>query len=111
MKNLNEIFKKERIKISTYRYLQVKSVYRAPGTNLYDNPYLSDSIPLIITETAGRTKVTESLRQEVVQMKAKGMTRSPTAREVGHSKSVILQILQLYNDANSSPPKRLVVYI
>lgn len=53
---------------------------------IYDKPYLSDSIPLIITDTAGRTKVTESLRQEVVQMKAKGMTLSPTAREVSCSK-------------------------
>ncbi len=50
---------------------------------------------------AGRSKVTEALRQEIVQMKTKGMTLSATAREVGRSKSVISQILLVYNDTNS----------
>ncbi len=56
---------------------------------------------------AGCSKVMETLRQEVIQMKAKGMTLSAIAREVGHSKSVISRILQLYNDTNSfkSPKK------
>ncbi len=56
---------------------------------------------------AGRSKVTETLQQEVVQMKAKGMTLSASARESGHSKSAISWILQDYNDTNSfkSPKK------
>ncbi|KAL0150600.1 hypothetical protein M9458_054101 [Cirrhinus mrigala] len=55
----------------------------------------------------GRSKVTESLRQQVVQMKAKGMTLSAIARQVGRSKSVISKILNLYNITNSfkSPKK------
>ena len=54
-----------------------------------------------------RSKVTETLRQQVVQMKAKGMTLSAIAREVGRSKSVISRILHLYNVTNSfkSPKK------
>ncbi len=54
---------------------------------------------------AGCSKVTETLRQEAVQMKAKGMKISFIAREVGRSKSGISRILQHYNDTNSSPPK------
>ncbi|KAI5608182.1 hypothetical protein C0J50_9566, partial [Silurus asotus] len=49
----------------------------------------------------GRSKVTESLRQQVVQMKAKGMTLSAIARQVDPSKSVISRILNLYNITNS----------
>ncbi|KAF7702952.1 hypothetical protein HF521_021959, partial [Silurus meridionalis] len=47
------------------------------------------------------SKVTESLRQQVVQMKAKGTTLSAIARQVGPSKSVISRILNLYNITNS----------
>ncbi|KAI5107439.1 interleukin-1 receptor type 1-like [Silurus meridionalis] len=49
----------------------------------------------------GRSKVNESLRQQDVQMKAKGMTLSAITRQVGHSKSVISRILKLYNITNS----------
>ena len=51
--------------------------------------------------------MTETLRQQVVQMKAKGMTLSAIAREVGHSKSVISRILKLYKETDSfkSPQK------
>ncbi len=41
------------------------------------------------SKMAGHSKVTETLQQEVVQMKAKGMTLSAIARESGHSKSAI----------------------
>ncbi|KAL7871100.1 hypothetical protein SRHO_G00085970 [Serrasalmus rhombeus] len=52
-----------------------------------------------------RSKVTETLRQQVVKMKIKGVTLS--AREVGRSKSVISRILHLSNTTNSfkSPKK------
>ncbi|KAL0176947.1 hypothetical protein M9458_029277, partial [Cirrhinus mrigala] len=40
------------------------------------------------------SEVTESLQQQIVQIKAKETTLSATAREFGHSKSVISQILQ-----------------
>ncbi len=53
------------------------------------------------------SKVTETLQQEVVQMKAKGMTLSVSAREVVQYKCVIYQTLQVYNNTNSlmSPKK------
>ncbi|KAM4015852.1 uncharacterized protein ACNLHF_002431 isoform 3-T3 [Anomaloglossus baeobatrachus] len=54
-----------------------------------------------IAKMVCRSKVTESLRQQVVQMKAKGVTLSAIAREVGRSKSVISRILRLYNITNS----------
>ncbi len=47
---------------------------------------------------AGSSKVTEALKQEIVQMKAKEMTLSAIAREAGHSKSVISRKLQVCND-------------
>ncbi len=46
--------------------------------------------------------MTETLQQEVIQMKDKGMTLSAIAREVGHSKSVISRILQVYNDSDTN---------
>lgn len=51
--------------------------------------------------------MTETIWHQVVQMKAKGMTLSAIAREVGCSKSVISRILKLYKDTNSfmSPKK------
>ncbi len=51
--------------------------------------------------------MTETLRQEVVQMKAKGSTLLATAIEVGCSRSVTITILQVYNNTNSfkSPKK------
>ncbi len=58
--------------------------------------------------------MTETLRQEVVPMKDKGMTLSAIAREVGHSKSVISRILQVYNDSDTNSfksPKRLVIHV
>ena len=56
---------------------------------------------------AGCSKVTETLRQLVVQIKAKGMTLSAIAREVGRSKSVISRILKTNKDTDSfqSPKK------
>ncbi len=51
---------------------------------------------------AGRSKVTETQQQEVLQTKVKMMTLSAIAREVGHFKYVISWILQqLYNVTNS----------
>ncbi|KAI5103575.1 carbonic anhydrase-related protein 10 precursor [Silurus meridionalis] len=59
----------------------------------------------------GRSKVTESLRQQVLQMKAKGMSISAIARQVGRSKSVISRILNFYNITNSfKSPRRLVIH-
>ncbi len=49
---------------------------------------------------AGHSSVTETLGQEVVQMKVKEITLSAIAWEVGHSKSVISQILHVFNDTN-----------
>ncbi len=56
---------------------------------------------------AACSNVTKTLQQEVVQIKAKGMTLSVMAREVSHSKSVISRTLQIYSDNNSfkSPRK------
>lgn len=55
----------------------------------------------------GRSKVTEGLWKQVVQMKTKGMTLSAIARQVDRSKSVISRILHLYKTTNSfkSPKK------
>lgn len=39
--------------------------------------------------------------QQVVLMKAKGITLSAIAKEAGHFRSVISRVLQLYKDTNS----------
>lgn len=54
---------------------------------LSDKPYLNGSLTFQFSLTLQRGfKVTETLQQQVVQMKAKGLTLSAIAREDDHSK-------------------------